>query len=171
MDDNKRLEKEMLDIVIKPNEPQLLAVTVDMTDEQLLEGVWKSYIVCDLTHRGFGLTISGYDDDPRELFEIPEVVKFCRRILNLGFMSILEVSTQSPELKSEDSWGLGFGALEIWCIARNLVTTGEAELTKEQIGWFLSDLDKSNTWLKRMMDKPQAREVKDGQHRLNFRWN
>src|ERR1700722_18915561 len=46
--------------------------------------------------------IRGFGDDPRELYDIPEVRAFCRRLVNLGFVSYLEVTTLiNPKLPAE----------------------------------------------------------------------
>ena len=53
-------------------------------------------------------TIRGYDDDHRELYDIPEVRSFCRRLLSLGFISYLDFSTrpgsQTPPI-ARRCWG------------------------------------------------------------------
>jgi hypothetical protein len=57
--------------------------------------------------------IRGFDDDPRELFDIPEVRAFCRRIVNLGLISYLDFTTifdpKMPE-EAKKAWG----AAEVW---------------------------------------------------------
>jgi hypothetical protein len=58
-------------------------------------------------------SIRGFDKDPHELFEIPEIRAFCRRIVNLGFISYLDFTTifheGVPEL-AKKRWG----AAEVW---------------------------------------------------------
>ena len=71
--------------------------------------------------------IRGYDDDHRELYDIPEVRSFCRRLLSFGFISYLDFSTrpgsQTPPI-ARRCWG----ATEVWQCgkgrmkARNVVT-------------------------------------------------
>ena len=75
-----------------------------------------------------GCAISGFDDDPRELYEIPEVRSFCGRLVDYGFISGLDLTANS-ELR--DAIGLPtdpilarckmLGALEVWLVACNLV--------------------------------------------------
>jgi hypothetical protein len=70
-------------------EPGIDATNDDILDQMRImkrgreKGISK-YIVC---------TIRGFGDDHREIYEIPEVGAFCRRIVNLGFVSYLELTT------------------------------------------------------------------------------
>ncbi|HYH63592.1 MAG TPA: hypothetical protein VD866_02735 [Urbifossiella sp.] len=56
--------------------------------------------------------VSGFGDDPRELFDVPEVRGLCRRLMTLGFGSYLDPTTTlavaTPGLTG--TWG----AFEIW---------------------------------------------------------
>lgn len=69
--------------------------------------------------------ISGFDNDPRELGEIPEARALCRRLVSRGFISWLEVSTTVPLLRRPDldtpAMSAALGALEVWLIAEGLV--------------------------------------------------
>src|ERR1017187_6764636 len=53
-------------------------------------------------------TVRGFSDDKRNLFEIPEVRAFCRRVVNLGFISYLDFTTTFdstvPSI-AKDAWG------------------------------------------------------------------
>lgn len=67
--------------------------------------------------------ISGYGDDARELWEIPEVRAFCRRLVALGFISYLDFTTAAnpdapPTLRA------AFGAAEVWLIAEGRYRAG-----------------------------------------------
>jgi hypothetical protein len=58
-------------------------------------------------------TVRGFSDDMRNLFEIPEVRAFCRRVVNLGFISYLDFTTtfdSSVPAIAKDAWG----AAEVW---------------------------------------------------------
>ncbi len=65
-------------------------------------------------------TIRGFSDDPRELYDIPEVREYCKRLVDLGFISYLDfsmlVNPETPELAKH-----GWGACEVWlCSAGRL---------------------------------------------------
>lgn len=67
-------------------------------------------------------TIDGYDHDPRELGEIPEVRAFCRRLVDQGFISFLEATTSIPELsKVPGGSQAGLGAFEVWALAHGYI--------------------------------------------------
>jgi hypothetical protein len=58
-------------------------------------------------------TIRGFASDPRALYDIAEVRAFCRRLVDLGFISYLDVCTgfnpKVPEIAKH-----GWGASEVW---------------------------------------------------------
>jgi len=68
-------------------------------------------------------TLRGFAGDERPLFEIPEVRAFCRRVVNLGFISYLDFTTtfdsRLPAI-AKDGWG----AAEVWLC-------GEGRLQKQ----------------------------------------
>lgn len=92
------------------NEAFLVDLTVNMTNQQLKGIMAEMYTLCSNGPQGHTITINGYGDDPRELMEIPEVIAFYKRLINLGFLSLLEVSTTSVIAQKKDL--LGIGALE-----------------------------------------------------------
>jgi hypothetical protein len=60
------------------------------------------------------LTIPGFDDDPANVWQNPEVQRFCHRLVELGFISFLDLSTCLPWNAAELHAALG--GLEIWLI-------------------------------------------------------
>ncbi len=65
-------------------------------------------------------TIAGYGDDPRELYEIPEVQELCKRLIKIGYISLLDTMPNvdlpnSPAIPVE--YGRPWGALEVWAAA------------------------------------------------------
>jgi len=92
---------------------------IEATNDDILDQMRKmkacredgsySYVVC---------TVRGFGDDERRLFEIPEVRAFCRRIVNLGFISYLDFTTtfdsRVPAI-AKDAWG----ATEVWLCGEN----------------------------------------------------
>ena len=65
--------------------------------------------------------IGGYDDDPRELWQIPEVQAFCQRLMQSGFVSHLNLGN-AP---GQPLFG-GWGAAEVY-----LCSEGRLEATTE----------------------------------------
>jgi hypothetical protein len=103
---------------------------IDATNEDILDQMRiMKRAREDRTYSNVVCLIRGFGDDPRELFEIAEVRAFCRRIVNLGFISYLDFSTffnpKVPELAKE-SWG----AAEVWLCSEGRIKALKS-LTKE----------------------------------------
>lgn len=61
--------------------------------------------------------IRGFDDDPRGLSEIPDARAFCRRLVDQGVISYLDVATT---FRGSDEMLRGtLGAFEIWICAES----------------------------------------------------
>lgn len=86
--------------------------------------------------------VHGYDEDSRELWEIPEVAVLFQRLVASGFISYLDIS---PSLSKEEAMKdcPGFGSLEVWLIARGEMKT-HLQLTADHLGKFQEELEKSN---------------------------
>jgi hypothetical protein len=67
--------------------------------------------VLDLAGSGAQLSVNGYDNDPRELGEIPEAVALLRRFVEVGGLGMLVERSTS-----------GLGALNAWGIATGQIT-------------------------------------------------
>jgi hypothetical protein len=81
-----------------------------------------SHVVC---------SVRGFSDDERSLFEIPEVRAFCRRVVNLGFISYLDFTTtfdSSVPAIAKDGWG----AAEVWLCSEGRLRS-QMPLTRELI--------------------------------------
>lgn len=126
-------------------EVRIIQVHPKMTDEEIKGAVQQLLPHCWSDKQGFCLTIHGFDDDPRELWQIPEAMAFMRRLYSIGFISCLEVSTTCDFMLPVKSSRLpGLGALEVWLLVKNKFKLGNAELSKTVISQFFKDLEKSN---------------------------
>jgi hypothetical protein len=99
---------------------KLVEIRVSTTDEELVEmmaGMAKA-LSSATQRRGFVLTVGGYDDDPRELDQIPEVVNLLKRIYSTGLIAFLEGFTMIEKLTNPLYFQVGFGAFEVWHIAK-----------------------------------------------------
>jgi len=84
--------------------PTVTVESTDKPDMRLTEGIL--------------IAIEGFDSDPRELWEIPEVQKtFAGTLVSEGFLSILKCPelTESNVIRSES-----FGGLEVFLVSRGL---------------------------------------------------
>jgi hypothetical protein len=89
-----------------------------------------------------GIQVDGYNDDPRELGEIPEVQDFCERLVDLGFIADL---TPSLMLFPQDNLpiprGSAFGSLEVWCTGQGMLgPAGRVDLETDRLMSFVDTM-------------------------------
>ena len=75
-----------------PNNVLFVELGIDATNDDILDQMRKmkacrengsyGHVVC---------TVRGFSEDKRDLFEIPEVRAFCRRVVNLGLIAIVDL--------------------------------------------------------------------------------
>jgi hypothetical protein len=63
-------------------------------------------------------SISGYDEDSRELGDIPEVRTLCKRLVDCGYVAFLDAATSIRGLPTFCAC-MSLGAWEVWRMARN----------------------------------------------------
>lgn len=114
------------------------------------------------TRDPFWLLISGHDDDPRELWEIPEVADLCRRFVTLGFISVLAVQEESDDPK------MALTALKVWLLARGELRAGTQNVTTETFKQFWGDLMESNRTAEALL---ASHKPEDAQHIYALRIN
>ena len=66
------------------------------------------------------VTISGYDNDTRELWEIPEAVALCKRIIDSGLIAIMAVNFGKDRI--ERVWG----SIDVWFVATRRMKAGRS---------------------------------------------
>ena len=70
-------------------------------------------------HKHFICSVVGLDPKLPEPWELPAFVALCGRLVDAGFVSMLDFSTLHPPGQPEHLQA-GFGALEIWLASRRL---------------------------------------------------
>jgi len=86
-------------------------------------------------------SVDGYDKDPRELWQVPEVIALCRRIVESGLLSLMElnVTERNPML---------WGAWDVYACANELIRShalgGVADPSHEHRKAFFDCLAQSN---------------------------
>lgn len=134
-----------------------LYLDINMSISDIKSIIQKVLPVCEAKKQGCCLSINGYDDDERELWEIEEVVDFLKKLQDNGFFALLEVSTSCPEL-IRNYPGLdklpGFGALETWMITTGRMATGKNSLNKETMQLFIEDLEVASEKAKKILLEP-----------------
>jgi hypothetical protein len=90
--------------------------------------------------------IDGFNEDPRDLGDIPEVREFCKRLVRLGYISFLDVATSIRELGNAFNGGITLGAWEVWRMARDALRVGPNEVDINEVLRFLEkDIKYLNT--------------------------
>lgn len=64
-----------------------------VTDEEIESVICLAIPDVMKEDRGWLCAINGYDDDERELYQIPEAIALCQRFVKCGLISILTTST------------------------------------------------------------------------------
>lgn len=98
---------------------QYLNLYLDLSDQELRKTMHQLQQMTAKTGRGFEASIFGFDDDPRELCEIPEVRAFCQKLIKIGLIHYL---VHSSLLGVPQTTGQLLGALEVW-----LLTNGKMQ--------------------------------------------
>ena len=88
-----------------------------MTDDELLDTLRKMDHICDTSGKGFYIMFHGWDDDPRGLWDIPEAVALMKKIVEMGFLSVLH-PVDPPDNQPEHALaGLLFTGAHVKAIA------------------------------------------------------
>jgi hypothetical protein len=81
--------------------------------------------------------IGGYDDDPRELGDIPEARELCKRLVRLGYIACLDIATSVREFPTFNH-SITLGAWEVWRIARGEAKVGKSRVPAELLDEFIT---------------------------------
>jgi hypothetical protein len=119
---------------------KMLAADVTNTDQEIRRFVILLFRDVHQNDDPFSLTISGFNDDSRGLYQIPEAVDLAKRLVAGGMMSLLHVATSLQTLERKPGWG----ALELWACAKGLFRSGVCPLSRETMQAFMRDLMQSN---------------------------
>ncbi len=121
----------------------VIGMALDETNEEVID-----YIRTMKTARENGVKqvvclIDGFNDDSRPLYAIPEARALCRRLVNLGFISYLNVTTAVDGIGVEPCLKNAWGALEIYLCGEGKMGS-KVELTTEEFKKFTDALDVAN---------------------------
>lgn len=117
---------------------EIISIPRDITDERIRDviAIYNPFIRC--AKRAPGLIISGYEDDLRELSEISEVQELCRRLVDSGFIGMVDTGLPNPKIP------LTLGSYIIWKIANGEVRRRMFSLTPPELREFMALLSKCN---------------------------
>jgi hypothetical protein len=163
---------------------KLVEVNTLMTENDLKGIIRGLYPMVKGTDSGAYLSVSGYDSDPREVYDIPEVVELFKKCVKLGLISLLECTVTLKNYIKPSFEGFGIAAFEVWWIAKGGKMNKEStsHVTKETLAQFIDEWLASNAVCDRVYQEssdipPSRHYIKDqnsivvpGQHRVGFRF-
>jgi hypothetical protein len=137
---------------------KIIALEASQTNEELQDMAYKLRQALQAEGpeaEGFFMTISGYDDDSRELWEIPEAIDLCERVIKTGLISLLNLSSRVKELMPErfqhiDEPGPGIGALEVWVFAKGKMSHEGAKVYEKDLDEFYNTMSAANITLNKL---------------------
>jgi hypothetical protein len=110
---------------------------VDQSDEDLIAGIRAIREHSQRHPCWVVLIVHGYDDDPREQWEIAEVRAHLRRLVDFGFIAILARSTGIHGLAPESLIGCpGLGGFEVRVHGHELVQAGDNAIPEALVQTF-----------------------------------
>jgi hypothetical protein len=140
----------------------IIHIPPNITDEQIDNSI--KFLMAGVVSRDQGClaAFSGYDADPRELYNIPEMTVLSSRLVKRGFISLLWPTTLL-DTKNRDSVKNFFGALEIWAMSENMFTPQGSLTISEEIMYHFLDvvLIQANIVCKNLLSPG----IRDGHHR------
>lgn len=162
----------------------IMNLNLEMTQHEIEEAMKDMAPMCLSTKTGFFICVDGYENDKRELWQIPKVASFFKMLIRVGFISFLEVSASAEgvtrlEKNVTDIGFPGFGALEVWMIANNKMGKGRTDIGREEMIEFFAVLDKANKDSSLVFKSPKRADFKktytfcDGQQKFKGiqKWN
>ena len=97
-----------------PKSVLFVELGIDATNNEILDQMRTMKACREVGSYGHVVyMVRGFSEDKRDLFEIPEGRAFCRRVVNLGFISYLDFTTtfdSTVAAIAKDAWA----AAEVW---------------------------------------------------------
>jgi hypothetical protein len=128
----------------------MLVVPIEITDAQLNGLIVNTTRMVLEAELPCWLIIPSFDDDPRELWEIPEVKTLCSRLVESGFISVLGIlptqSSQRGLLSGYTVWKMSLGEITDY---------GPYRITSEDMEEFYEVLMEANAKCDRLVEQSQ----------------
>jgi hypothetical protein len=129
-----------------------LMTGIDQLDEDLIAQM-KSAI--EFRRRGGDVvtTCCSFDQDPREVWEIPEFQAHCKRLVEFGYLATLISSTTwkylgAPPYLLNSPF---LGAFEVWAYSNDLFLGGKMTMIKDEVTKIL--------WMYQSMVLPTSQQI------------
>lgn len=115
----------------------IIDLKISITNDELLDFMRLMRTHRQLERCHIVLFINGFGEDKRELWEIPEVRAFCRRLVDIGFISYLDSMIADKALAGS------LTALEVWLTAQGRMSA-KVVLREKQIDEFFAAICEAN---------------------------
>jgi hypothetical protein len=120
--------------------PFTVAVDPTITDAELI-GMMRWLVGIRAKGAKFiRVTIEGFEHNPRPVSKIPEIRGLAQRLIDIGFIAVLELSDPFPETPALQRYRqdggtkwLGAGALEVWLVAKRRFEEGPLKFNKRLV--------------------------------------
>lgn len=122
------------------NTMQAIIVSPSNTDADIRRVIRNSNSLAVQGSQGFLLFITGYDDDPRELWDIPECIELIDRLVAHGILAVLDFNIGAG------SQPLALGGFVVWIIHKRK-RDWDRRVTKDLLDEFLVDVGRANNLL------------------------
>jgi len=116
-----------------PETLPLLVISIDLSEKDMREMIAAIMPVTDARNEGIYVTMFGYDDDPRELWQIPEARIVAQRWVNVGGLGVMNSDAHADPSKQP-----GFGTLQMWLLAQGLLGQS-VSMSPETLECFCTD--------------------------------
>lgn len=139
---------------LEPQIDRAIYVAKDMTKPDLEEAFVSCMPIILGKGEPFTVKFIDYSMDDRPIWEIPKAIEQCKRIVEMGGISVLKVfSAMNFDDEPEDDHGHpGLGAFEIWLIAKGKLAAMQGKVldpNSQLFKNFYADLLKSNRKIER----------------------
>jgi hypothetical protein len=148
-------EKQFAILTLKDNTSALVVEVGDDDTNETLIDVMRAVMV----KRKEGIEhaacmVGGFDDDKRELHEIPKARTFLDRLHRIGFISVLDYSTVLPPHNRIWMSPPPMGAFEIWLATTRQANAKGVDVSRDMLKRFERVLRYSNATADDLMNLP-----------------
>jgi hypothetical protein len=101
----------------KQPDSMIISIARDETDAELIDFMRGMKAARESGIKNIVCLLGGYENDPREVWQIPEAVATCKRLVSSGFISYLDTCPSLDNAIKNKTELHALGAMEVWLIA------------------------------------------------------
>lgn len=150
---------------------RIISIPKDVSNSQLERVIFDRMPACVTYGKANTVMLDGFNDDGRELWEIPEAVAILERMVSTGFISILEPTSHLEGIRSDHCPAMGLGAFEVWAATKNLVGVESRDISQDTLRQFFREvLPQANQQAERIVRERMTAPlvVNEGQQKLDL---